>query len=518
MRWDEHLIEAFMTRYYPDAGRVGVNYRTALVLNGMIDVYKRNHDPALLQYLETFYDRRLISRWEDRPYKGNMQPDHNFVDVYSMASPALELYRITGKPDYLRVASELWEHSLAVDSQLPPGSLWSPWDWHGRRAIVDFTYFKAHLRGVAWEQTGRRELLDDAASQMIRFRDVFLDRTDSLFFMAVDLDHKAYFTSPERPSGLNDSKWNRANGWVALALAELMARLPADHPKWKELAAICRTFAGGLASAQDPDTGLWALIIDKRDYPGMWLETTGSSMFVYALCRLVECGALPADPFLAVARRGYNGLQQKIGFGAYGYPYLSNACQGTLPRPNIQRWLAAYRNDNDLHVLGPYLLAEEALWRVAPPEVAVIAPLRSGATGLGRAFNSSGFYFYQLPNLYNAQTDLTGFKTIIIDRNALDSNVADVRAYYGMLSDRATQGATVVYLPQEDRQMLREVLPAGISFENGSGSISFDNSWERAGTADGNAAGIYHKKVGAGQIVYFQAADLNGLIEFMKKI
>ncbi|MFH1070781.1 MAG: glycoside hydrolase family 88 protein, partial [Candidatus Glassbacteria bacterium] len=255
MRWGEHLIDAFTGRYYPDPGRVGVNYRTALVLNGMLDVYKRNSDPAILQYIESFFERRLISRWAERPYQGNLQPDHNFVDIYSMAAPAWRLYRITGKREYLSAASDLWEQSLAVDSQLPPGSLWSPYDWHGRRAIVDFTYFKAHLRAVAWECTGRLELLDEAARQMILFRDVFQDKSDSLFFMAVDLDHQAYFTSPERPSGLNDSKWGRANGWVALALAELLARLPADHPDRPELVEISRDFAAGLARAQDPRTG-----------------------------------------------------------------------------------------------------------------------------------------------------------------------------------------------------------------------------------------------------------------------
>jgi rhamnogalacturonyl hydrolase YesR len=516
MRWDEHLIEAFTTRFYPDAGRLGINYRTALVLNGMIDVYKRNHDPNLLRYLETFFDRRLISRWEDRPYRGNMQPDLNFVDIYSMAPPALEMYRITGRQEYLRIASEIWEHSLAVDGQLPPDALWSPWDWHGRLAIVDFTYFNAHLRGAAWEETGRRDLLDDAARQLIRFRDVFLDPADSLFFMAVDLDRKASFTSPDRPSGLNDSKWNRANGWMALALAELMSRLPEDHPQWKELSAICRTFAGGLARAQDPSTGLWALITDRRDHPGMWLETTGSSMFVYALGRLVEVGVLPAAPFLAVARRGYNGLQQKIGFGAYGYPYLSNACQGTLPRPNIGRWLAAYRHDSDLHVLGPYLMAEEVVWRVAPPEVAVVSPLRSAASGLGRALNSNGFFFYQLPNLYSAQRELSALNLVIVDRGALDDNVADVRAYHGLLSERARQGATVVYLPQEDAQVLRQALPAGMRFADGSGRISCDDSWARVGSAGGNEAEIYLKKVGAGQIVYYPGSELGGLLEFMK--
>jgi rhamnogalacturonyl hydrolase YesR len=501
MRWAEYLIEAFTTRYYPDGGRVGVNYRTALVLNGMLDVYQRNRDPELLAYIEKFYNDRLISRWDNRPFKGDMQPDHNFVDVYSMAPPALELYRITGKTEYLTVATELWDHSLAVDAQLPPDGLWSPWGWHGRQAIVDFTYFKAHLRAIAWEQTGSTELLDNAAEQMVRFADVFTDPEDNLFFMAVDRDMKAYFTSPDRPSGLNDSKWSRANGWVSLALAELLTRLPKNHHLYDNLVKITRNFADGLASSQDPETGLWALVVDKPDYPGMWFETTATSMFVYSICRLVEARVLPADPYLAMARRGYNGLQQNIGIGAFGYPYISNACQGTLPRPNIERWLACHRHDNDLHVLGPFMMAEEALWRVAPPDLAVIGNLRSGASGLGRVLNRSGNYFYQIPNLYTEKS-LDEFGTLIIDSGAMDANTADVRAYYDKLLERADSGATVLILRQTDTKLLQKML-AGLEFpenEEGKPRVADGGAWEMLNLGDNSV--IYSMNKGTGRIIY----------------
>ncbi len=458
LRWADQLVDAFMHRYYPDPGLVKPNYRTALVLTGLLDVYERSGNVEILEYVQGFFRKRLIERWENRPYKGETQPGHDFVDLYSLMSPAWRVFKITGDSTYLRMAREVWAQSLAIDHSLPRDLLWSPFGWGGRRAIVDFTYFKSQLRGSAWEDSRDPALLDESATQMARFASYFQDPSDSLFFMAIDMDHRAYFTSPERPSGLNDSKWNRADGWVALALTELMTRLDRKHPKWNELQDIVTRFFTGLIHAQDPETGLWALVVDRRDYPGMWLETTGSSMYVYSICKLVEAGVLPAKPFLDCARRGYNGLQQRLGLGHWDYPYLSDACQGTLPRMDLSSWLTTHRNDNDFHVIGPFLMAEEALWRVAPPEVAVIGELKAPESLVGQALNVGGLYFFSVPELYNSP-DLGRFRALIIERGAVDHNTADVAAYPEKLVEYVENGGTLLLFEQKNTRWVEQTFP-----------------------------------------------------------
>ena len=457
-RWADHLADAFMHRYYSDPGRVGPNYRTALVLSGLLDVYERSGDTQILDYVREFFQTRLIERWDRRPYRDDMTPDVNFADIYTLMTPAWRVYKLTGDRVYWDMAREVWDQSLRVDHSLPPGLLWSPHTWGGRRAIVDFTYFKCQLRAAAWDDSGDPALLDEAAQQMVRFAEFFQDPSDGLFFMAVDMDHKEYFTSPDRPSGLNDSKWNRADGWVAMAFAELMPRLTREHPLYGRLEGIVTEFFTGIVHAQDPRTGLWALVVDRREYPGMWLETTGSCMYVQALCRLVETGVLPRQPFLDCARRGYNGLQQRIGMGHWDYPYLSDACQGTLPRLNLERWIQAHRHDNDLHVIGPYLMAEEALWRVAPPDVAVVGNLKAESSLAGQILNVGGISFFQVPGMYD-MPDLGTFRTVVVERGAVDSNRANIAAYPDRLREVALNGGTVAAFSQQDGAWLEAAFP-----------------------------------------------------------
>lgn len=490
LRWADHLADAFMHRFYPDPGLVGPNYRTSLVLTGLLDVYERSGNSEILEYVQGFFSRRLIECWENRPFKGETEPSHDFVDLYSLMSSAWRVFNFTGDSTYLRMAREVWAQSLAIDHSLPRDLLWSPFGWGGRRAIVDFTYFKSQLRGVAWEDSGDQALLEECVTQLIRYAGYFQDPTDSLFFMAIDMDHKAYFTSPERPSGLNDSKWNRADGWMALALTELMTRLDRKHPKWNELQGIIERFFTGLSHAQDPETGLWALVVDRRDYPGMWLETTGSSMYVYSICKLVEAGVLPREPYLACARRGYNGLQQRLGLGHWDYPYLSDACQGTLPRLDLDRWITAHRNDNDLHVIGPFLMAEEALWRVAPPEVAVIGELKDQENLAGQILNVAGVSFFSVPELYNTP-ELGRFRTLVVERGAVDRNTANLAAYPEKLADFAENGGTVFVLEQENEVLLTKTFP-------GLGKAL-------ASSQDGGVVEAVH---GQGRVVYCRAYPL----------
>ena len=280
--------------------------------------------------MDGFFRTRLIDRWEKRPYRGDYHTDVNFVDIYSLMSPSWRMYALTGDSTYLMMCREVWEQSLTIDRSLPRDALWGPWSWQGREAIVDFTYFNTELRADYFRAGGDRTVLDEAAGQMLLFDRIFRDPTDSLYFQAISLDGRAHYYSPQRPSGLNDSKWGRANGWMALAWTELMEVLPESHLRRIECERAIRRFFDGVVNTQDPDTGLWSLITDRADYPGMWRETTSTGMFVYAMTRLVELGVLPREPYLDAARRGYNGLQQRIRTGIPCVPVPERRVRGHL--------------------------------------------------------------------------------------------------------------------------------------------------------------------------------------------
>jgi len=296
-----------------------------------------------------------------------------------------------------------------------------------------------------------------------------------------------------------------------MAFAELMTRLDRNHPLWNELEDIARRFFTGLMHVQDPETGLWALVVDRRDYPGMWLETTGSSMFVYSICKLVEAGVLPAEPYLACARRGYNGLQLRIGLGHWDYPYMSDACQGTLPRLDLDRWLQSHRNDNDFHVIGPFLRAEDALWRIAPPEMAVIGDLKTSENLIGQMLNVGGYYFFSIPELYNSP-NLNLFRVLVIEHGAVDNNIANVVSYPEKLAEYAQSGGTVIMMEQENDDW------PGRTFPNLEKSLKGSSGNETIKVAHGQGQVIYCRTYPQLKISMSEIERLEELKDFVESV
>jgi len=510
-RWGDYIAEAMTRRYYPDPGRPGVNYRTALFMDGLLDLYQRNQDPQLLDYIDRFFHKRLIDRWDRRPYKGDLTPDHDFVDIYSLMSAARRMFGVTGDSAYLAMCREVWDQDISLDSQIPSDSLWTPWTWRGKEAIVDFEYFETELRADYFKATGDMRQVEEAARQMLMYDRTFRDPKDDLYFQAISFDRSAFYCSPERPNGLNDSKWGRADGWMAMAWAELLEVLPADSPYHPAVMEAVRKFFTAVVAHQDSASGLWALITDKQNTPGIWMETTSSSMFVYSLIRLVELGALPREPFLTAARHGYNGLQTRIRIGADDFPFLSDACEGTLPRLDIARWIASHRRDNDFHVLGPYLRAEEALWRVCPPVVGVLGSLRPELSRLGQRLNRENVFFYQIPEL-STDCDLILLQAVVVDRGAFDRNEADTRARLDRLLDYAASGGTVFILPQSQNARLAAALPPGLVLDAaGKASLNEDENsgWE---PRERDGSSCFVRPMNQGFIVYCENDPPAGLI------
>ena len=73
--------------------------------------------------------------------------------------------------------------------------------------------------------------------------------------------------------------------WYAMALIDMLDYLPESHTGYQELRTLLQKIAVGIRNTQDPATGLWYQVMDKGDYKGNWIETSGSGMFIYALAR-----------------------------------------------------------------------------------------------------------------------------------------------------------------------------------------------------------------------------------------
>lgn len=103
----------------------------------------------------------------------------------------------------------------------------------------------------------------------------------------------------EKPNSYPQSSfWSRGNGWVAAALVDLLQELPMKHPARERLRGLLNSLLQAVLPLQDA-SGLWHNILDWED---SYLETSGTSLFTYALILSKRFDWLDFDPGQAIER------------------------------------------------------------------------------------------------------------------------------------------------------------------------------------------------------------------------
>mgnify|MGYP002230539706 CR=1 FL=1 len=105
---------------------------------------------------------------------------------------------------------------------------------------------------------------------------------------------------------------------------------------------------------QDAETGMFWQVIDKAGVPGNYLETSGSSLFAYAVLKGVRLGYLPKR-FRAYGEKAFYGTCDKyLGVNDKGELQLSGICL-------VAGLGGATRRDGSLE----YYFSEQ-LWKTTP--------------------------------------------------------------------------------------------------------------------------------------------------------
>ncbi|RPJ14783.1 MAG: hypothetical protein EHM30_09745, partial [Desulfobacteraceae bacterium] len=146
----------------------------------------------------------------------------------------------------------------------------------------------------------------------------------------------------------------------AMALVDIMERLPGNHPGYAKLHALLKDVVEGLKNVQDPQTGLWFQVLDQGGRPGNWIETSGSMMYIYAIKKAIRLKYI--DPaYSSVAARAWEGLRSYIETDAKGQPVITGAVRGMGVQKNFERYVSFARLKNSTHGLMAIQLASSEM-------------------------------------------------------------------------------------------------------------------------------------------------------------
>lgn len=321
-------------------------YVNGVLAVGMVEATNVLKDKKYSAYASKNYDFIFnnLDYFKKQYGAGNQRVEYRPVfrigsldDCGAMSAGLLDVYAFDKKKEYMDYLNRVGDHILNKQSRFPDGTLArnSP---RKMTLWADDLYMSVPFLARMGKLTGDKKYFDFAIKQVENFNRYIYDPTTGLYLHA--------FYNDANTNGV--ARWGRCNGWVALAQADLISNLPANHPKRAELIQLLLRQIIGFSRYQDI-SGMWHQLLDK---PDSYEESSVTAMFVYTVAKAVNEGWI-SPRYISIAQNGWEALSKKV--TADGQ--VPDICIGTSINEDIRYYYNRPKELNDTHGLGAFLLA-----------------------------------------------------------------------------------------------------------------------------------------------------------------
>jgi rhamnogalacturonyl hydrolase YesR len=181
----------------------------------------------------------------------------------------VEAYHLTRNENIRSVISILSKAMFENISRFSDGAF-----YRGKTMWADDLYMSCPFLVRLGNLTGETFYYDQCLTQLRGFKNRLYMEDKKIF-------SHIFFVEESIP---NRIPWGRGNGWVLVALSEILEKLPADYKGRSEIIDLFCEFAEGIIKLQD-ETGMWHQVLDREE---SYLETSATAMFTLALARGVK--------------------------------------------------------------------------------------------------------------------------------------------------------------------------------------------------------------------------------------
>lgn len=339
------------------------NYIDGCMIKAILEMYAITGDKHYLDFADGFIDAKVF---DDGTIDGYDVNERN-IDNINAGKTLFELYDLTGKEKYRR-AIDLIYSQIGEMPRTAEGNFWHK-NIYPNQVWLDGLYMCMPFY-LEYEKR---------YNECLNYRDIFTqfcmvithmkDPLTGLYYHAYDCSRTASWCDPV--TGLSSCFWLRALGWYAMALLDTIEKV-ADSPA----SALADNLTGDVIMLKDAFRSLIISMLKYQDRSGMWyqvvnrggtspnyLETSGSSIFAYAILKGVRLGILPEE-CRGFGIRAFKGIEaEKLTEDASGTLHLSDIClmAGLGGKNNRTGTFEYYMSEkivnDDAKGVGPFLLA-----------------------------------------------------------------------------------------------------------------------------------------------------------------
>lgn len=280
---------------------VSFEYTTGLLIQAFDDLNKYATNPAYQAVISKMADTFVT---EDGTIHSYDASKFN-IDSINSGNVLLRVFEQTKEPKY-QLAAQALREQLKHHPKTSNGAFWHK-KIYPHQLWLDGVYMGMPFLAYYSSLFEQGASLDQAVHEFVVTREQLRDDKTGLYFHAWDESKQMDWADKE--TGRSAYFWGRAIGWLAMALVDVLDYIPADNTELRQpMLNMVTEFAADLARYQDADTGVWYHIMDKAGERGNYLESSGSSMFVYFYAKAINKGYLPKEQYLDVSKKAWQGL------------------------------------------------------------------------------------------------------------------------------------------------------------------------------------------------------------------
>ena len=357
--WSERMAQSIMLRHpelwtTENAEEVKWNYKTGLLATAFLELYEESGNEEYFAYVKEYADDVIDENGKILNYK---MEDYN-IDNINAGKMLFQVYEQTKDPKY-KIALDTLFKQYSGHPRTPSGGLWHK-KIYPNQMWLDGLYMGAPFFTEYNVTFGEGEIIDDIIMQFRLIYNKTYDEETGLLYHAWDESKKMEWA--DNKTGLSPNFWSRAMGWYMMALVDVLDLIPEDHKGRGELINYLNELSEALAKQQD-ESGLWYQVTDLHDKEGNYLETSSTSMFIYAWAKGVKEGYLP-QKYQTLAQKAYDGMTTKFTtVDPDGKVNITNVCKsaGLGGDPyrdgSFEYYISEPIRVNHLHGTGPFILA-----------------------------------------------------------------------------------------------------------------------------------------------------------------
>lgn len=278
-------------------------YERGVLTNGFEALWYKTGDP---KYYETIRTAMEVHFDKEGNFNAFKIEDYNLDNILT-GRALITLYKVTGNKKYLR-AIEYIKQQLSEQPKTKEGGYWHKLRYP-YQMWMDGLYMAEGFSTELAALKGDKKYFDEVVNQFVLMEKNARDPKTGLLYHGYDESRQEQWANKE--TGLSQHFWSRAVGWYVMGIVDALDYIPKDYEKRQVLIDILTRTLDAVIKVQDDKTGTWWNLLNLPNYKENYLESSGTTMFVYAMAKGVRNGYLN-ESYLIPAKKGYKGLVDKF--------------------------------------------------------------------------------------------------------------------------------------------------------------------------------------------------------------